>query len=60
MAKEWVNDARNEAKAEASYRAEADKALGAAEHKNKELVTKLAAKKSSRLSAEASLKNVKA
>lgn len=28
-AKEWVNEARNEAKAEATHRVEADKALGA-------------------------------
>ena len=60
MAEEWINDAQNEAKAEASHRAKADKALGTAEYKNKELVTKLAAKKSSHLSAKASLKNIKA
>ena len=60
MAEEWVNDAQNKARAEASCRAEADKALGVAEHKNKELVTKLATKKSSRLSAEVGLKNVEA
>ena len=60
MAEEWINDAQNEAKAEASHRAKADKALGTAEYKNKELVTKLAVEKSSRLSAEAGLKNVEA
>ena len=60
MAEEWIDDAQNEAKDKASHRAKADKALGAAEHKNKELVTKLAAEKSSRLNAEAGLKNVEA
>lgn len=40
-AEEWVNETRNKAKAEAKLRADADKALGAAVQKNKELVTKL-------------------
>ena len=56
MAEEWVNNAQNKA----SSRTKVDKALGTAEHKNKELVTKLAAEKSSRLSAKAGLKNVEA
>ena len=56
MAEEWANNAQNEA----SIRTKVDKALGTAEHKNKELVTKLVAKKSSRLSVEAGLKNVDA
>ena len=34
---EWVKDARNEAKVEANLRAEANRALGAAEQKNQEL-----------------------
>ena len=43
VAKEWVNDARNEA------RVEDNRALGAAEQKNKELACKLVAKERARL-----------
>lgn len=39
--KEWVNDARNEAKAKASLQADADKALGATEQKIQDLNIKL-------------------
>ena len=60
VAEEWVDDARNEARAEASRLAEANKALGVVEHKNKELATKLAVEKSLCLRVEVGLKNVEA
>ena len=43
MAKEWVRDARNEARVESNLRAEIDKALGVAKQKNQELTTQLIA-----------------
>ena len=57
MAKEWVNDSRNEARVEANFHAKANKALGAAEQKNKELASKLVAEERALLSAQAGLKN---
>ena len=57
MAEEWVNDTRNEARVEANLRVDANKALGAAEQKNKELAGKLFAKEKAYLSAEVGLKN---
>ena len=56
-AEEWVKDAQNEAKVEANLWADADKALGIAEQKNKELATKLTMEEKERRSAEAGLKN---
>ena len=58
-AEEWVKDAQNEAKVEANLRADADKALGIVEQKNKELATKLTVEEKERMSAEAGLKNAK-
>ena len=58
MAKEWVNDAQNEARVEAKLCAKANKALGAFDKKNKELVNKLMEEEKAHLSAEASLKTV--
>ena len=51
VANEWVNDSRNEARVEANLRAKANKALGAAEQKNKELSSKLVAEERACLSA---------
>ena len=59
VAEEWVNDARNEAKVKANLCAEAKRALGASEQKNKELVNKLVAEEKARLSAKAGLKNAR-
>ena len=59
VAEEWVTDAQNEAKVKANLRAKANKALGTAEQKNKELASKLVAEEKARLSAEAGLKNAK-
>ena len=58
MAEEWVNDTRNEARVEANLRVDANKALGAAEQKNKELASKLAAEERAHLNVEVGLKNV--
>ena len=58
MAKKWVNDARNEARVEAKLCAEANKALGASNQKNKELASKLMEEERVRLSTEAGLKTV--
>jgi len=55
--KEWVKDARNDARVKANLHAKANKALGASEQKNKELNSKLVAEERARLSAEAGLKN---
>ena len=44
MAKEWVKDARNEARVESNLHAEIDRALGVAKQKNQELTTQLIAK----------------
>jgi len=57
VAKEWVNDSQNEARVEANLRAKANKALGVAEQKNKELASKLVAEERVRLSAQVGLKN---
>ena len=59
VAKEWVNNARNEARVKANLCAEAKRALGACEQKNKELANKLVAKEKARLSAKAGLKNAR-
>ena len=59
VAEEWVTDAQNEAKVKANLRAKANKALGTAEQKNKELANKLVAEKKARLSAKAGLKNTR-
>ena len=58
MAEEWVNDTQNEARVEANLRAKANKALGAAEQKNKEFASKLAAEERAHLNVEVGLKNV--
>ena len=57
MAKEWVKDARNEARLKKNLHAETGKALGITKQKNRELGMKLVAKERRRRSAEASLKN---
>lgn len=54
-----MNEARNEAKAEANLRAEVDKALGASKQKVQELSLKLIVEEKGRRSAEASLKHAK-
>ena len=58
VAKEWVKDAQNKARAEANLRAETSKALRALKHKNQELVAKLTAEERAWRSVEADLKNV--
>ena len=58
MAEEWVNDTQNEARVEANLRAKANKALGAAEQKNKEFASNLAAEERAHLNVEVGLKNV--
>ena len=55
--KEWVNDARNEARVEANLHTETSKALGTAEQKNQKLATNLTAEERGWKSAEAGLKN---
>ena len=57
MAEEWVNDTRNEARVKANLRVDTNKALGAAEQKNKELASKLVTEEKAYLSAEVGLKN---
>ena len=59
VTKEWVWDARNEARAEAHSRAEVEKSLGALKQEQAQLFDKLVAMDKARLSAEAGLKNVK-
>ena len=56
-AEEWVNDTRNGARVKANLYAEANRALGASEQKNKELANKLTAVDRAHLSAKAGLKN---
>ena len=57
VAEEWVKDAWNEARVEANLRAEANRALGAAQQKNQELNAKLNAEERVRKSAESGLQN---
>ena len=57
MTKKWVKDTQNEARVEANLRAKANKALGTAEQKNKELASKLVAEERAHLSAKVGLKN---
>ena len=57
VVEEWVKDAQNDAQFEANLRAEANKALGASEQKNKELTSKLVAEERTHLSTEMGLKN---
>ena len=57
MAKEWVRDARNDARVEANLHAETSKALVTADQKNQELTVKLMIKEKQRRSIKASLKN---
>lgn len=54
-----MNEARNEAKAEANLHAEVDKALGASKQKVQDLSLKLIVVEKGRRSAEASLKHAK-
>ena len=58
VAKGWVKDAQDEARAEANLCDETNKALGAMKHENQELLSKLIAEERVRRSAEAGLKNV--
>ena len=58
MAKEWVQDARNKARAEAHSRAETKKSLGALKQERTELANKLTTVEKARLSAEAGLKSM--
>ena len=58
MAKEWIRDARNEARAEASSRNEVEKSLGALKQKKQELATKLTVEDRARTNVEAGLKNI--
>ena len=58
VVEEWARDARNEARAEANSRAEAEKSLGALKQEKHELGTKLTAEEKARRSAEARLKNL--
>ena len=58
MAEEWIRDARNEARAEASSRTEVEKSLGALKQKKQELATKLTVEEKARNNAEAGLKNI--
>lgn len=55
-----MNEAKNEAKAEANLHAEVDKALGASKQKVQDLSLKLIVEEKGRRSAEASLKHAKA
>lgn len=52
-----MKDTRNEAKVEANFSAETNKALGAAKQKNQKLTVKLIAEERERKSAKAGLKN---
>ena len=58
MAEEWIRDARNEARAEASSHTEVKKSLGALKQKKQELATKLTVEEKARNNAEAGLKNI--
>ena len=58
MAKEWIRDAHNEARAEASSRNEVEKSLGALKQKKQELATKLTVEDRARTNVEAGLKNI--
>ena len=58
VAKEWVWDAHNEARAEAHSLARVEKSLGALKQEQMEFANKLIATNKARLSAEASVKNV--
>ena len=57
VAKEWVRDACNEAKAEALSRVDVEKSLGALKQEQAELFEKLKEADKARLNAEAGLKN---
>ena len=57
MAEEWVKDARNDVKNEVHLRIDTEKALGATNEENEELLSKLIAKERERKSIEARLKN---
>ena len=57
VAEKWINNAQNEARVEANLRAEANRALGASDQKNKELANKLTAVERVCLSAETGLKS---
>ena len=57
VGEEWVKDTRNKVGVEANLCAEANKALGAFEQKNKELAMKLTAEEKAWKRAEASLKS---
>ena len=58
MAKEWVQDARNEARVEVHSCSETEKSLGALKQKHMELANKLTAAERARLSAKAGLMSV--
>ena len=58
MAKDWVRDSRNEARAEAHSCAEIEKSLGAFKQEHMELANKLTAAERARLSAKAGLKSI--
>ena len=60
MAKEWVNRARNDAKNEVSLHLETEKPLWAVKEENKDLLSKLIAKKRERKFAQAGLKKAEA
>ena len=57
MAKEWIWDARNEARAEAHSRAEVEKSLGALKQEQTELANKLTTLERAHLNVEAGLKS---
>ena len=57
MAKEWVKDSRNEAKAEANYRFEIEKEVGNLKEDQAKLFEQLKEVVRARDSSEASLKN---
>ena len=57
MAEEWVKVTRNEVRLTDNLHVQTNKALGAAEQKNKELNTKLAAEERGRRSVEVGFKN---
>ena len=57
MVKEWVKETRNNVKNEVYLRLETEKALGAANEENKELLSKLTIEERKRRSVEAGLKN---
>lgn len=59
VVEEWVNDARNVAKADAHLHPKAEKALSAAKQKNQELVARLVEEEKGRRSFKVGLKNSK-